>query len=233
MNAGRRLNVLSIVIGTALTGCIQMPPKPDDPRYAPTLPTPAQIPPATSGAIYRPNYGMDLFADRRAARVGDVLEVILTEKTTSKKKADTSIKKDNKINIGDGTILGNKGLALDKLGMDQLSLLTDLSSKRDFSGQGESEQNNSLQGSITVSVSNVLPNGLLEIRGEKWLTLNQGEELVRIRGYVRQDDISPDNTVKSNKVADARITYAGKGELAESNEMGWLSKFFNSSWFPF
>ena len=79
----------------------------------------------------------------------------------------------------------------------------------------------------------LLPNGLLEIRGEKWLTLNRGEELVRIRGYVRQEDITPDNTVQSTKVADARITYAGTGELADSNEMGWLSKFFNSRWFPF
>ncbi len=230
----------TLLASLLLGGCIQMPPQPDDPRYAPTLPTPAQIPAATEGAIYRANYGVDLFADRRAARVGDVLEVVLTERTTSKKNADTSITKESTIDIDEGTILGNdvsldSRLPLDKLGLSskQLSLLTNLKGNRDFSGEAETEQNNSLQGSVTVSVASVLPNGLLEIRGEKWLTLNRGEELVRIRGYVRQEDITPENTVLSTKVADARITYAGKGELAEANEMGWLSKFFNSSWFPF
>lgn len=219
-----------------LAGCIAPAPKPDDPRYAPTLPTPEQVPQATSGAIYRANYGMDLFADRRASRVGDVLEVVLTEKTTAKKKADTSISKDSDVNIADPTVLG--GLLGDSVsnvpGLGRaLSLETNASATRNFDGQAESEQNNSLQGSVTVTVASVLPNGLLEIRGEKWLTLNRGEELVRIRGYVRQEDITPDNTVQSTKVADARITYAGTGELADSNEMGWLSKFFNSRWFPF
>jgi len=77
-----------------------------------------------------------------------------------------------------------------------------------------------------------LPNGNLFIKGEKWLTLNQGNEFIRIAGIIRPEDISTDNTIPSTKVANARISYSGTGDLDESNKMGWLSKFFSSSWFP-
>jgi flagellar L-ring protein precursor FlgH len=82
-------------------------------------------------------------------------------------------------------------------------------------------------------VSDVLPNGLLEVRGEKWMTLNRGEEFIRIRGYVRPEDVLPDNTISSTKVADVRIAYSGSGELAQSNRQGWLSRFFSSEFWPF
>jgi flagellar L-ring protein precursor FlgH len=71
------------------------------------------------------------------------------------------------------------------------------------------------------------------VRGEKWLTLNRGEEFIRLRGFVRPDDVLPDNSVPSTKVADVRITYSGTGELAESNRQGWMSRFFNSEYWPF
>lgn len=224
-----RLFRLCLPAGLALllSACIQPAPKPNDPAYAPVLASPAQIAAPTGGSIYRANYGMDLFADRRAARVGDVLEVMLTERTAAKKKADTSVSKNSSADISNPLILGVP------VTRGQYNLETNPTANRDFEGEGESEQNNSLQGSITVTVANVLPNGLLEIRGEKWLTLNRGEELIRLRGYVRPEDISADNRVSSTRIADARITYAGTGELADANEMGWLSKFFNSRWFPF
>ena len=78
-----------------------------------------------------------------------------------------------------------------------------------------------------------LGNGNLLVRGQKWLTINQGQELVRISGIVRAQDIAQDNSVLSTRVADARITYAGKGALADANTQGWLSRFFSSKWMPF
>ncbi|WP_313327993.1 flagellar basal body L-ring protein FlgH, partial [Stutzerimonas balearica] len=98
---------------------------------------------------------------------------------------------------------------------------------------GQAGQSNSLSGSITVTVSEVLPNGILAVRGEKWLTLNTGDELVRIAGLVRSDDISTDNTVSSMRVADARITYSGTGAFADASQPGWLSRFFVSPLWPF
>ena len=82
-------------------------------------------------------------------------------------------------------------------------------------------------------VSDVLNNGNLVVEGEKWLTINQGEEFVKLRGIVRPHDINPDNSIPSWRVAAANITYSGKGALADANKMGWLSRFFQSIFSPF
>ena len=79
----------------------------------------------------------------------------------------------------------------------------------------------------------LLPNGLLQIRGEKWMTLTNGKEFIRLSGLIRPDDVSSLNTIASTKVADARISYSGTGDLANANQQGWASKFFNSSYWPF
>ena len=89
-----------------------------------------------------------------------------------------------------------------------------------------------LQGSVTVTVIQRLPNGNLVVQGQKNMRLNQGDELVQIQGIVRPADINPDNTISSGKVADARIAYGGRGAIAQSNSMGWLGRFFNSPIFP-
>lgn len=83
-----------------------------------------------------------------------------------------------------------------------------------------------------MHVLRVLPNGNLMIRGEKWLTLNKGDEYIRLTGIIRPQDITSSNTITSHKVANARIQYSGTGTFAEVNEQGFLSKFFNSSWWP-
>jgi flagellar L-ring protein precursor FlgH len=90
-----------------------------------------------------------------------------------------------------------------------------------------------LDGSITVTVAERLPNGNLRVQGEKRITINQGEEYIRLEGIVRPVDIGPENTVPSTQVADAAITYSGRGNLAATNRPGWLTRFFNSPWFPF
>ena len=79
----------------------------------------------------------------------------------------------------------------------------------------------------------VLPNGNLMIRGEKWLTLNTGEEFIRLEGIIRASDVAADNTVESNRIANARIQYSGKGEMQDAQSSGWLSQFFMSALFPF
>ena len=103
----------------------------------------------------------------------------------------------------------------------------------DFSGDGASSLSNSLSGSITVFVAEVMPNGNLVIRGEKKLTLNQGDEYIRVTGIVRPMDVTPDNTIASTKVANAEIFYSGDGSINDANRMGWLARFFNGSMWPF
>ncbi len=224
--ATKTIGLLSAVI--ALQACTVAPnAKPGDPAYAPVSAPSMLAPPPNDGGIYRSGSGLSLFEDKRARRIGDVITIVLAESTTSSKKADTEIKKDDSVSMDAGVVLG----ATPKIG--GINMATSVNPKRDFAGAATADQSNKLQGTISVMVSDVLPNGLLEVRGEKWMTLNRGEEYIRIRGYVRPEDVLPDNTIGSNKVADVRITYSGTGELAQSNRQGWLSRVFSSEWWPF
>src|SRR3546814_4063740 len=89
---------------------------------------------------------------------------------------------------------------------------------QDFKGKGEAEQSNRLSGEITVTVAQVFANGTMLVRGQKQLTLNRGDEYIQISGLVRPADITPDNRVASTRVADAKINYSGKGELARARQ---------------
>lgn len=221
------LRLLAAAALLALAGCA-MQPSHDDAAWAPTLPEQPQAAAAPAdGAIYHDAQGMELFADPRAHRAGDILTIVLVESTQASKKASTSTSKTDKADIAAPTILG-KGLTFNgnpaSIGLD---------GERSFDGNGSSSQSNQLTGQITVTVAQRLSNGNLLVRGEKWLTINQGQELVRIAGIVRPQDIGQDNTVPSTRVADARISYTGRGTLADANTRGWLSRFFNSKWMPF
>ena len=96
-----------------------------------------------------------------------------------------------------------------------------------FAGKGAAAQSNQLDGEISVTVAQIYPNGTMLVRGEKLLTLNRGDENINITGIIRCADIGPDNRVLSTRVADARITYSGKGEIARASRQGWLNRFFS------
>jgi len=178
----------------------------------------------SAGAIYAAGPGLNLYGDRRARDVGDLLTITLIENTTATTTASTAISKKSDIEMGTPTLFG----APVTLGGKDI-LGASAASDRDFSGKGNSAQSNRLQGSLTVTVIQRLPNGNLVVQGQKNLRLNQGDELVQIQGIVRSADIGADNTIPSSKVADARIAYGGRGAVAQSNAMGWLGRFFNSA----
>jgi len=209
-----------------LGGCAIVPPTPR-PMYAATLPEDPTAQPRATGSIYADQQSMELFADPRAHRIGDILTITLVESTQASKKAKTNTSKKNGNTITSPTVLG-QGLRIGGKTAD-----SSLASNNAFDGDGSSQQSNQLSGEITVTVAQRLSNGALVVRGEKWLTINQGDELVRISGIVRPQDIGNDNIVASSRVADARIEYVGKGTLADSNTRGWLSRFFDSKWMPF
>ncbi|WP_250658521.1 flagellar basal body L-ring protein FlgH [Alkalimarinus coralli] len=216
-----------IVIASGCSTINREIPEPGDPAYAPMPAQSLRSPEEVNGSIFQVNRNFGLYGDQIALNVGDILTVTLAEKTTSSKKAETTYGKDSEISIDEGTLLGTA------ISAKNLSMLTDLDLERDFDGEAESDQSNSLDGSISVTVSEVLPNGVLRIRGEKWLTLSQGDEYIRLTGLVRPEDISTANTIPSTKVADARIAYGGTGDFDQANRMGWGARFFNSEWFPF
>ncbi|MBU3823928.1 MAG: flagellar basal body L-ring protein FlgH [Candidatus Oceanisphaera merdipullorum] len=220
---------LIVVGGLSLAGCTSTPytPKPDDPAFAPVIPSLTEQQLEPNGAIFQENYANSLYSDIKAHRVGDIITVELSESTRAQKRATTQQGKDNSVNITAPSI-GAHGISI-----AGNPFSASLSSSNEFDGQANTNQSNSLQGSITVSVAQVLANGNLMVQGEKWIMLNTGEEYVRINGMIRPQDISADNRIASNRVANARIYYGGTGDFANTQSRGWLSKFFNSPWMPY
>ncbi|WP_286236882.1 flagellar basal body L-ring protein FlgH [Neptuniibacter halophilus] len=211
-----------------LSGCVQKQVKPNNPEYAPVRPQALMQPKPQNGSIYNAATSINLYGDGRAHRVGDILTITLQESTSSQKSATTDIDKEGTTTLEQATAFGEPVTAFGK--PVSFSLPT---STTEFSGDGSSDMSNNLSGNITVTVHDVLPNGTLLVKGEKWLTLNQGDEYIRISGMVRPQDISSDNTVVSTKLADARIAYSGTGAVHDSNVMGWMSRFFISAIWPF
>lgn len=224
-----------------LSACVQAPPMPNDPYYAPVVPRVPMPAEQNMGAIYQPSFERNLYTDRKAHRVGDIITVTLNERTQASKNANSNIEKSSDLNIAAPNILGMavtpknplSGVSALGMGGKNLSLEASANAARTTKGSGQAAQSNSLNGSITVTVADVLPNGVLAVRGEKWVTLNTGDELIRISGLVRPDDVGTDNTVSSTRIADARITYSGTGAFANASKPGWLSRFFMSPAMPF
>jgi flagellar L-ring protein precursor FlgH len=217
--------LLSVVV---LQACATAPPAAqagDDYRGSTVVYVPA---PPPAGTIYNANGSFDLFMDLRARAVGDILTVLLVERTDASKESSTSTAKGTDVDTGFPVIAGRPVTS------DGVPILNnEISSDSSFDGQADSSQSNRLDGSITVTVAERLANGNLLVRGEKLITINQGEEYIRLEGIVRPVDIGPENTVPSTKVANAAISYTGRGALADANRPGWLARFFTSPWFPF
>ena len=189
------------------------------PDYAATAPLPATPPPIQpNGAIFQPGDGYAAYYEgNRARRVGDPLTIVLVEKTAASKSANSQLDSG-----------GGASLTPPSTGPLSLFAPTDaaLSGKRNFKGGGTADQANSLSGEVSVTVAAVFPNGTMLVQGQKRVTLNRGDEWVRIRGLVRTVDVDAFNRVPSTRVADAEISYTGRGDVARSSRQGWLSRFF-------
>jgi len=233
LSAGLGALVLLGLLGGCVADRVQR-----DPSYAAVRPVAVPTPAPGTGAIYQAGYDMRLYEDRKARRVGDILTIQLVEKIDASKSASTTATKETSATIANPTVLGstpqfNTPGFLPLASNKNNTLATSLDSANDFSGEGESKQSNTLSGSISVTVVEVLPNGNLVVRGEKIISINQGDEFVRIMGVVRPEDVGADNTVVSTQVADAHISYGGTGVVADANKMGWLARFFVSAIWPF
>lgn len=219
-----RKGIFLCLAAASLTGCSAIAPQQPPPLGGvPPPPVKVVARKGQAGGVFVAETISSLTADRRALRPGDVLTVALNETTQASKKADTQFGKGSTVDIQPAVIAG-KTNKVTNIGLE---------SKTDFSGSSASTQQNSLIGAITVVVQEVLPNGLLLVQGEKNLYLNQGEEMVRLSGYVRAEDIDNENQVSSQRIANARIVYSGTGALADANNPGWLTRFFVNPWFPF
>ncbi|MCQ0031609.1 flagellar basal body L-ring protein FlgH [Burkholderia glumae] len=214
-----RLSRLAVLAAAAaLAGCAQIPRQPitQQPMTAvPPVPPSMQAP----GSIYNPGYaGRPLFEDQRPRNIGDILTIMIAENVNATKSSGANANRGSATDFKVPTAGFLGGL----FGKAKLSASGD----NKFTATGGASAANTFTGTITVTVTNVLPNGNLVVSGEKQMLINQGNEFVRFSGVVNPNTISGANSVYSTQVADARIEYSSKGYINETETMGWLQRFF-------
>lgn len=236
--------IIAVFAMTAITGCanglreakeIKEGPMPQ--RYVSTKA--AKEPEPSDGSLWRDN--ASFFEDRKARRVNDLVTIVINESTSASKKATTSAKSDSKASYGIDDIFGMstdwylhrypliKGLYK---GGDTFSPSAKGSSNSDFSGSGDTTRQGKLTGTITAKVVDVLPNGNMVLESRKEVVVNNEKEILVLRGIIRPDDISYNNTIGSQYVADAQIYMVGDGVLDDKQSQGWLVRFLDKAW-PF
>ena len=171
-----------------------------------------------SGTIFNATRGNLFSMESRAQMVGDIITVQFAESFQATKSQNAATAKSNDSSISLPTALGTPELST-KLGSSLANT---------FSGSGSSAQSNSLNGQVSVHVVRVFQNGNLEILGQKKLTLNNGDEYIRVHGIVRPKDINEKNIVSSDRIANANIQYIGAGDIAETGKKGWYSKILDT-----
>ena len=186
-------------------------------QVRPQLPAPVA---RTEGAIYATGFGSGLiFEDRRARNVGDTVTIIIAEKNNATKKSTTTTGRQSNNNFAVNALQGLPGKSF-------LNSTLGATSDFSFNGKGETGNNNDFTGTITVTVTDVMPNGNLLVSGEKQVGINQGSEYIRLSGIINPIHLTAANSVQSTQLADARIEYRGSGAVDENQKTGWLSRFF-------
>ena len=229
MPSKRILLVGSVMLAACLTGCNVMPPQAmtHSPQFEPVYPIKQVQASTATGAIYVGRQSDSWFGKGRNFQVGDVITVLLNESTQAARSQVGSVTRNSTNDmLSPGLpVLGNKLGGIMK-GVDFSK--TDISNK----GTGTADQTASLTGSVAVSVVEVMPNGNLVLRGEKQLALTEGSEVIQVAGIIRPDDVAPNNTVQSRRLANAQIAYRGSGDLANATRAGWGTSTLLKLW-PF
>lgn len=204
----------------SLVGCASVSqPRVDVADTRPMAAVPVIAPPPINGAIFQSGQYRPLFEDHRARLVGDVLTVAIVEKVSATQSSSSSIGKKGSVSAGVTAVPFVPAASLSKLSAEG-------SANNSFEGKGATENTNDFSGTITTTVTGVLPNGHLLISGEKQIGVNANVDVLRFSGQVDPRSIQTGNTVPSALVANVRVEHRGRGATSDANQVGWLSRFF-------
>ena len=229
--------VLTALASLGLTGCqstmIRKAPA-ANPQIVQTLPAvPQQQPRAGRGSLYSESTTVNFFRDLKAYRVGDIVTVNVVESSSASKEAATTLGKDSNISAGISALLGwEYSVPHNQKNAFSPSSMIGAKTAHSFKGSGQTTRKENLTAQISARVVQVLPNGDLAIRGSREVAVNYEKQFIILEGIIRPSDISTDNTVLSSYIADARISYTGKGVVSEKQKPGWMSRILTHVW-PF
>lgn len=197
------------------------------PEFAPVYPLASDRARPVTGGIYSNRPSDSWFGRGRNYQVGDLITVLLNESTQAARTQNSDISRESKntatppgLNVQMGKV--NPALAGINLNESQVN----------SKGSGTADQKASLSGSVTVTVIEILANGNLVVRGEKKLGLSEGTEVIQVSGVIRPQDVGPNGTVQSLRLANAQIAYRGTGDLANATKVGWGTSLLHKYW-PF
>jgi flagellar L-ring protein precursor FlgH len=230
----------ALILGiTLLVGCSTSRPMPHRNKdFSPVLPTTMLEEPVPDGSIYTKGVRDGLFGDSKAYRVGDLITIVLQEDMSSIKNVSNNLNRKTTNSLLTGlqraALAGASAFSWPWMIASDFGDPDEAETEQQLKNEssGSSGHANTLFGQISASVVRVLSNKNLVVRGEKLITLNQGDEYIQISGIIRPEDVLPDNTVLSFRVANAQITYSGSGEVHDATRAGWGTSLLYKIW-PF
>jgi len=215
--------VVMALTALGMSACSVLPREPlvHTEGFRPVYPVVQAAPQMSTGAIYNGAQSENFFGRGRAFQIGDVITVLLNESTQAGRTQSGVVKRTSSNDVVPAAMGGGLLPAANLLGGTIKN-----------EGSGTADQTATLTGSVAVSVIDVMANGNLVLRGEKQLALTEGAEIIQVAGVVRPDDIAPNNTVQSRRLANAQITYRGTGDMAAASRAGWATSGLLKLW-PF
>lgn len=229
-----KLICIPVLALALLAGCAASPQNfQADAVIPPPVKPPVELrrPVPTTGSLFVASRA-DYFTDLRAHQVGDLVIVQIVENNKAKYKNDTKAKKINNFKLGVPRFFGMEGGFRRDNSDKKTDPLVEASTTSDFDAKSELKKEDTVTASIACTVIEVLPNGLLVVRGSREVQVNGETEHIILQGLVRPSDITTDNTVKSTQVADAKIFFTGRGVLTDKQQPGWLARLLDTIW-PF
>ena len=221
--------LLPAVLLVLLQGCATEPvdmvlkPSPD---FQPVYPLAKDVVKVATGGIYSNRQSDAWFGRGRNYQVGDIITVLLNESTQAARTQNTDVSREakNTFPTGASTAIGGVHPLLNGIDLNN--------NKTSSTGKGTADQLATLSGSVAVTVVEILANGNLMVRGEKKLGLAEGTEVIQVSGVIRPEDVGPNSTVQSRRLANAQIAYRGSGDLANATRAGWGTTLMHKFW-PF
>ncbi|MSN25024.1 MAG: flagellar biosynthesis protein FlgH [Geobacter sp.] len=223
----KRIVLLSLAL--ALTGCAVEKTHVKTAGYDEQLPKPAAD--YSNGSIWQASAG-GLTEDLKAHRRGDILTIVITETASASKEAKTDTSRGSSVNAGIPNFMGLQTAGLLKNNIGDLSKLISASVDSSYKGSGSTSRAENLKATMTAKVIDVLPNGNMLIEGRRNIKVNNEDQEIILEGTVRPRDIGADNVINSIYIADARISYAGRGIISDRQSPGWLMNIIDKVW-PF
>jgi len=225
--AGRLALALALGAPLWLTGCAHRSAEVKSPNFDEQIQR--TQPSYAAGSLWQASSG-GLAEDLKARRRGDIVTVVISEQASASKQASTGTKRTSSMSAGIPKLLGLEKTPV-KTWADLAELLS-VSFDSKFDGSGSTSRQETLQATISTKVVEVLTNGNFMIEGQRNVKVNNEDQIIVLTGTVRCRDISAENTISSALVADARISYSGKGIISDRQRPGWLMNVFDKVW-PF